>query len=128
MLHIPGKHGLLDAYGCPSQLLNNVSFLEETIQNAAQQAGAKILLSHLHHFGEQQGLTGVLLLAESHLSIHTWPEWNFAAIDIFLCGQLQPDNALPILLSALQPTHFNWQIITRGQDHPFITQQKHTVD
>jgi S-adenosylmethionine decarboxylase len=58
---------------------------------------ARVLFSHFHAFGEGQGVTGVVLLAESHITIHTWPECGFAAADIFMCGSAQPELALALI-------------------------------
>ena len=83
------------------------------LRQAAAHAGATVLQGHFHHFGSQQGVTGVLLLAESHLSIHTWPEARFAALDIFLCGALQVEQALEIIVAGLQPEQLHRQLIER---------------
>ncbi|XXQ68849.1 adenosylmethionine decarboxylase [Neisseriaceae bacterium B1] len=114
--YLPGQHGLLDLYGCNADILRDKNHLEIAMRQAAQAAGAQILFAYLHQFGDNQGMTGVLLLAESHLSIHTWPEWNFAAIDIFLCGNLQPEQAKNVLQQALQAQTVQWQVLPRGVD------------
>jgi S-adenosylmethionine decarboxylase len=75
---------------------------------------ATLLHIHLHHFGENEGVSGVAVLAESHISIHTWPERGFAAIDIFMCGACDPTRALPILKAAFQPETFNVSESRRG--------------
>jgi S-adenosylmethionine decarboxylase proenzyme, Bacillus form len=87
--------------------------IESLLRQAAAHAGASVLQGHFHHFGPQQGVTGVLLLAESHLSIHTWPEARFAALDIFLCGALQVEQALEIIVAGLQPEQLHRQLIER---------------
>ena len=71
---------------------------------------------HFHTFGGEGGVTGVLLLAESHLSIHTWPEHGFAAIDIFLCGRLRPEAAKETLQHALKAERSVWQTHPRGSE------------
>jgi S-adenosylmethionine decarboxylase len=68
----------------------------------------------LHHFGEGAGVTGVALLAESHMSIHTWPDTGFAAIDIFLCGRRDPQLALPVLRERFRPRHVRLSQNRRG--------------
>lgn len=65
--------------------------------------GATLLHIHLHHFTPNGGISGVAVLAESHISIHSWPERRFAALDIFVCGRCEPNNALPILQKAFNP-------------------------
>lgn len=112
--HAPGRHGLLDLYGCPAELLCDEALLRTALETAARQTGATILFSHFHSFGQGQGITGVLLLAESHISIHTWPEHGFAAADIFLCGQLNPAAAAAVLQAALNAQSTHWQEHQRG--------------
>lgn len=113
-----GLHCLADLYGVSATLLADPAALEQILRQAALAAGAHILFSHFHHFGEQQGVTGVLLLAESHISIHTWPEQGFAAFDIFMCGQAEPERALSVLRSACAPQREQVQRIERGQRQP----------
>jgi S-adenosylmethionine decarboxylase len=99
-----GWHLLADLYGVAATLLSDPAQIEAILRAAAIAAGAHILAGHFHHFGQQQGVTGVLLLAESHISIHTWPEHGFAAVDIFMCGRAQPEAALATLTDALAAT------------------------
>ena len=111
--HITGTHALLDCYGCDAALLGDAEGLERILREAAQAAGANILAAHFHHFGAGAGVTGVLLLAESHLSIHTWPEHHFAALDIYLCsGDIA--CARRIIEAALRPAHSDWRAFPRG--------------
>ncbi|WP_420144331.1 adenosylmethionine decarboxylase [Sphingobium sp.] len=109
-----GRHLLADLYGCP--LLGDAALIERALRDAADRAGATIIGLHLHHFGEGHGVTGVALLAESHMSIHTWPEHGYAAIDIFLCGaRHDPDAALQSLSDHLAPTRIVRHLIRRGE-------------
>jgi S-adenosylmethionine decarboxylase len=102
--HAPsGTHVLADLSGIAAEKLSNCAALETLLRNAAEAAGAQVLFSHFHAFGEGQGVTGVVLLAESHITLHTWPECGFAAADIFMCGKAQPELALAVITSALQP-------------------------
>lgn len=98
-----GTHVLADLSGVAAALLADSKRLEALLRDAAVAAGATILHSHFHTFGPGQGVTGVVLLAESHISVHTWPEQCFAAADIFMCGASQPQLALAVLRSALAP-------------------------
>ncbi len=111
---VRGKHVLADFYGIASAQLTDSSLLEKLLRAAAEAADAHILFSHLHSFGPDQGVTGVLLLAESHISIHTWPECGYAALDIFMCGQAEPELALAVLQQALQPSSSKLQTVQRG--------------
>lgn len=98
-----GVHLLADMSGIAADLLTSCLKIEQLLRDAAEAAGAHVLHSHFHGFGEGQGVTGVVLLAESHISIHTWPEAGFAAADIFMCGASDPQRALALLRRALQP-------------------------
>ena len=79
-----GTHLLADLTGCAG--LDDPARVEMALREAVAAARATLLDIRLHHFGPEQGVTGVALLAESHISIHTWPEHGYAAVDIFLCG------------------------------------------
>jgi S-adenosylmethionine decarboxylase len=109
-----GIHLLADFHGVKAALLRLPNELDALLRASARAAGAHILHSHFHTFGEGLGVTGVLLLAESHISIHTWPEYGFAAADIFMCGEAQPQRALDVIGHALDPTSRVIQTIARG--------------
>jgi S-adenosylmethionine decarboxylase len=85
-----GKHCILELYDCDRSKLDDEAFLRDTITTAARRAGATLLNLITHRF-EPQGVTGLALLAESHISIHTWPESGYAAVDVFTCG----DHTMP---------------------------------
>ena len=110
-----GIHLLADLAGNDAILLTDAQALEALLREAALAAGARILHSHFHAFGPGMGVTGVLLLAESHISIHTWPEHGFAAADIFMCGESQPQRALAVIDAAFRPNTRSVQTIARGQ-------------
>ncbi len=112
--HPAGLHLLADFHGVDAARLQDGESLDAMLRKAALGAGAHILFSHLHAFGEGAGVTGVVLLAESHISIHTWPEYGFAAVDIFMCGSAQPQLALSIIEAALQARSFELRTIERG--------------
>jgi S-adenosylmethionine decarboxylase proenzyme len=82
-----GSHMLLDFWGALG--LSDIHFIEKAIRSAAVVCGATVIDVHLHSFGAGQGVTGVAILAESHISIHTWPETGFAALDIFRLRSMQ---------------------------------------
>lgn len=115
MSHALSKHLLVDLYGCPADLLNDITALETVMIEAAQCAGATVINSMFHHFSPF-GVSGVVVIQESHLTIHTWPEQGFAAIDLFTCGtQTKPRRALIHLKRALQSTRIEVRQFRRGQ-------------
>jgi len=109
-----GQHLLADLYGIAPALLRDAPALAAVLRNAAEAAGAHLLASHFHSFGTDDGVTGVVLLAESHISIHTWPEFGFAAADIFMCGRSHPARALAVLVAALAPLRQEVSTAARG--------------
>lgn len=115
-----GRHVLADLHGVDEHLLNDTASIEAVLNRAALTAGATPILSKFHHFGEGQGVTGVLLLRESHISIHTWPEFGFAAVDAFMCGSARPDLAINIVQMALRPERCEIRQIERGE-HVFAS-------
>ncbi len=121
-----GKHLLLELYGCNSDKLNDEIFLRCKIDNASKLARASVLNLVSNKF-EPYGVTAIALLAESHLSIHTWPESQYAAIDIFTCGKnMRPNLASQFLIDQLEATNHILKIINR--DYPaYIENQFRTV-
>ncbi|MFN9645950.1 MAG: adenosylmethionine decarboxylase [Cyanobacteriota bacterium] len=96
-----GKHCILELYDCDGAKLDDEAFLRTTITSAAKRAGATLLHLITHRF-DPQGVTGLALLAESHISIHTWPESGYAAVDVFTCGDhTMPERACHVLQTAL---------------------------
>ena len=115
------KHLLLELYRCDYEKLNDESFLRCTLNNAAKLANAKVLNLISNKF-EPQGVTAIALLAESHLSIHTWPEVNYSAVDIFTCGQnMEPDLSCKYLIQALMAEEHLLRVINRN---PLLTVHK----
>ena len=97
-----GTHCLLELYDCPAQLLNDRSFIKEALREAARKAKST-LLSEISHQFVPQGVTALVLLGESHISIHTWPENGYAAIDVFTCGEhTEPETACQYLARKFQ--------------------------
>lgn len=114
-----GQHILLDLYDCDVAILGNVNALQNVLIQAAHAANATIVFQHFHHFGGESGVTGVLLLAESHISIHTWTEHAFAAADIFVCGNhANAELASRVLIDGLQAQSFDLKIKNRGKSQP----------
>lgn len=96
-----GVHLLVDLYGAGQ--LDDAGVIDDVLRRCATAAGATVLSSHLHAFAPTGGVTGVVILAESHISIHTWPEHSYAALDMFMCGDADPHRAIPLLRKAFRP-------------------------
>ena len=112
------KHFLLELYGCDYEKLN------DELSNAAKLAKAKVLNLISNKF-EPQGVTAIALLAESHLSIHTWPESNYSAVDIFTCGQnMKPGLACQYLIEALRVEEHFLRVIDRNPPISVLNQAK----
>tara|TARA_B100001029_G_scaffold121238_1_gene100767 strand:+ start:446 stop:880 length:435 start_codon:yes stop_codon:yes gene_type:complete len=108
------KHLLLELYRCNFEKLNDESFLRCTLNNAAKLANSKVLNIISNKF-EPQGVTAIALLAESHLSIHTWPESHYSAVDIFTCGRnMKPYIACKYLIEALMAEEHLLRVINRN--------------
>jgi len=100
-MELVGKHCILELYDCDPARLDDEAFLRTAITTAAKRAGATLLNLITHQF-QPQGVTGLALLAESHISIHTWPESGYAAIDVFTCGDhTMPERACEVLSQEL---------------------------
>jgi S-adenosylmethionine decarboxylase len=108
-----GTHLLVDLWG--ASRLDQPAHIDAALREAALAAGATILHSHFHHFSPNGGVSGVVVLAESHISIHTWPERDFAAIDIFMCGACDPRQSLPALERAFRPQRIDIDEQLRGR-------------
>ena len=109
-----GRHLLIELQDCDSEVLNDLSFLREAMVTAAIDCGAVVLGESFHHFNPQ-GVSGVVVIAESHLSIHTWPEYGYAAVDIFTCGtSVEPEKAAEVLIAKLRSKNHSLMEIPRG--------------
>ena len=108
-----GRHCILELYQCDHAKLNDEAFIRTTITSSAKIAGATLINLITHSF-KPQGVTGVALLAESHISIHTWPEIGYAAIDVFTCGDhTMPEKACKLLSKVFLAKHFSFKNIVR---------------
>jgi S-adenosylmethionine decarboxylase len=113
-LNALGKHLLLELKDCNREVLNDLSFLKKLLHEAASEAGATVLGDSFHQFNPH-GVSGVLVIAESHLFIHTWPEYGYAAVDIFTCGNtVKPEVAAEILIRELGSKNHSIIEIQRG--------------
>ena len=109
-----GMHCILELHGCPADRLDDEAFVRQALEEASQQGLATLLKLTSHHF-EPQGVTALGLLAESHISIHTWPESGYAAIDVFTCGDANPQMACGFLVEAFAAAEHSLQEIVRGR-------------
>ncbi len=113
-MRVLGKHIIAELYGCRSNILDDPIQLEKALIEAASKAKAKICGKLFYKFNPQ-GVTGFVLISESHMSIHTWPEYNYCAIDIFTCGEsTNPWLAYDYLVSLLNPINISVMEIGRG--------------
>ena len=109
-----GKHLLLELKDCNEEALNDLGFLRSTLVEAAKDCGATVLGESFHPFNPH-GVSGVVIIAESHLSVHTWPEYRYAALDIFTCGDsVQPEKAAEVLIRKLGAKNHSLIEIQRG--------------
>lgn len=109
-----GKHSLVEFYECNVEKLNDSLHLQNTLLVAAKKAGATIVNDFFHNFSPH-GVTGVIVIAESHLSIHTWPEYGYAAVDIFTCGDLIDNlKGMETIKEGLESKHYSIVEIKRG--------------
>jgi S-adenosylmethionine decarboxylase len=109
-----GKHLLLELNGCDHKLLNDISFIKETMLAAAKESGATVLGESFHQFSPQ-GVSGVIIIAESHLTVHTWPEHGYAGADIFTCGtRVKPEKAAKVIIAKLKPCTHSIILMERG--------------
>jgi len=107
-----GVHLLIELWGARN--LDDPEHIEEALCRSAREAGATILHSHMHRFSPYGGCSGVVVLAESHISIHTWPERDYAALDVFMCGDCDPYRAIPVLREAFEPANVQLAEHKRG--------------
>ena len=126
-LDYQSKHILIELYRCDFEKLNDESFLRCTLNRAAKLAKATVLNLISNKF-EPQGVTAIALLAESHISIHTWPESNYSAVDIFTCGQnMLPEIASQYLLEALKAEEHSLRVIERYPPAAVLKQVRSVV-
>jgi S-adenosylmethionine decarboxylase proenzyme len=113
-MKILGRHLLAELAECDTATLNNLPELEKVMKEAARRSGATVVNSVFHHYNPQ-GLSGIVVIAESHISIHTWPEYGYAAVDCFTCGSsVDPWKALEYLKQALDCKAVQVRDLTRG--------------
>ncbi len=107
-----GVHLILDFWGCRN--LDDLDRMEAALRECVQRCRATLLHIHLHHFAPSGGISGVAVLAESHISVHTWPERGFAAFDVFMCGKARAEEAVSVLKRAFAPHNIQLTENLRG--------------
>ena len=107
-----GVHLIIDLHGAEG--LNDIDLIDATLRRCVDAAQATLLHIHVHHF-QPNGVSGVAVLAESHISIHTWPDAGYAALDVFMCGKATPDACIPVLREAFKAKRVDVNEILRGQ-------------
>lgn len=111
-IEFAGTHLIIDLWG--ASRLDDLELMECAMRDAVETCGATLLHIHLHHFTPNGGISGVAVLAESHISVHTWPERNFAAFDVFMCGDAQPEKAIAVLENVFKPERCDVKDLRRG--------------
>lgn len=107
-----GTHLIIDLIG--AEQIDDIDHIDRTMRRCVEKAGATLLHIHLHHFTPNSGVSGVAVLAESHISIHTWPERGYAALDVFMCGDAEPEQCIDVLREAFSPRRVKVKEILRG--------------
>jgi S-adenosylmethionine decarboxylase len=107
-----GAHLIIDLYD--ADRLNDLTLMENSLRRCIDVAGATLLHIHLHPFEPNGGISGVAVLAESHISVHTWPERRYAAFDVFMCGAARPERCIEVLLEAFSPRRVAIEEFLRG--------------
>jgi S-adenosylmethionine decarboxylase len=111
-----GIHCILELYDCPPELLNDEAYVKQSLRTAVDR-GLSSMLQEVSHRFHPQGVTALGLLAESHISIHTWPEFGYAAADVFTCGdRAQPENACRYLVEAFRAGRHTFRRLARGAE------------
>ena len=109
-----GTHLLVELRSADPKKLDDLQYIREALLYAARTSGATVLGDTFHRFSPQ-GVTGIVAIAESHISIHTWPEFGYAAVDVFTCGEtVNPRVAADLIIESLESKDSEIRVITRG--------------
>lgn len=108
-----GAHLIIDLYD--AHRLDELELMEHSMRKCVDEAGATLLHIHLHPFEPNGGISGVAVLAESHISVHTWPELQYAAFDVFMCGVARPERCIEVLLETFTPRRVTVEELLRGR-------------
>ncbi len=123
MTNFLGQHWLIEGYHCDAKLLSDPVAMETILQRTAEIMGATIVTSTFHHFSPL-GVSGVVVIQESHLTIHTWPEYGYAAVDIFTCGEIDMQAGVTHLQKALSARELKIVKMQRGNLDKKLMDQK----
>ncbi len=123
--HYLGLQYTMELWGCRSTTIATIALVEQGMREAAAAIGATVLSGHFHQF-EPHGVSGVLVISESHFSVHTWPEHGYAALDLFTCGddRLQPHHGLHVLHKLWEYSRSEIASIDRGCLIPLLAKPK----
>lgn len=113
MIGTRARHLLVEYHGCDDELLNDVDTVRDLMRRAAAAAGATVVAEVFHPY-RPQGVTGVVVIEESHFSVHTWPECGYAAVDFYTCGECQPERAAEVLQAGLRAARSEALWVERG--------------
>mgnify|MGYP001821454986 FL=1 len=109
-----GNHLIIDLFG--AKHLDDIDHVKHTLEQCVDRAGASLLHIHLHHFTPNGGVSGVAVLSESHISIHSWPEADYAALDVFMCGDARPELCVDVLREAFEAREVVVKTHQRGEE------------
>lgn len=119
-----GNHLIIDLFG--AKRVDDLKHVEDTLKRCVEVAGATMLHCHLHHFTPNGGVSGVAVLSESHISIHSWPEADYAALDVFMCGDAQPHLCVDVLREAFEARDVVVKTHRRGEELDLMAWQAAT--
>jgi S-adenosylmethionine decarboxylase len=114
-----GNHLIIDLFG--ARRLDDLKHIERTLKRCVEVAGATLLHIHLHHFTPNGGVSGVAVLSESHISVHSWPESDYAAFDVFMCGEAKPELTVAVLVEAFAAQEVSVKTLRRGEEADKLT-------
>lgn len=112
--HPLGTHEIIEYYDCSPEKLKDKDYIGKKLSRIAGDCGATVLGGDFHKFDGGEGVTGVLMLAESHISIHTWPEYGYAAVDVFMCGDADPSEAIIPIKKVFDSERMETMTMDRG--------------
>lgn len=112
-----GRHVILECHGCSEDDLKDQDLLSNILTAAAEYANAEVLHKYFHKFDRGEGVTGVIALAESHISVHTWPEHAYMAVDVFMCGECNPYDSFEYIINNMDIDSYTIDCIDRGVEY-----------